>query len=148
VTAGTLDTPLGPVSLRAAGGRIVALDWQAAARPAGPLEAEGLRQLAAYFAGIRHSFDLPLDWGSGLHQAVRRAMAAIPLGETRSYGQIAAAVGRAGAGGGAGLRGEPDPDPDPLPPRAGRADPGRLFRPRRDRGQGLASAPRGARRGC
>ncbi len=93
MTAGTLDTPLGPVSLRAAGGRIVALDWQAAAGPAGPLEAEGLRQLAGYFAGTRHSFDLPLDWGSGLHQAVRRAMAEIPLGETRSYGQIARAVG-------------------------------------------------------
>jgi methylated-DNA-[protein]-cysteine S-methyltransferase len=93
VTAGTLDTPLGPVSLSAAGGRIVALDWRAAAGPAGPLEAEGLRQLAAYFAGARQGFDLPLDWGSGLHQAVRRAMAAIPLGETRSYGQIAAAVG-------------------------------------------------------
>lgn len=93
MTAGTLDTPLGPVSLSAAGGRIVALDWRAAAGPAGPLEAEGLRQLAAYFAGARQGFDLPLDWGSGLHQAVRRAMAAIPLGETRSYGQIAAAVG-------------------------------------------------------
>ena len=93
MTAGTLDTPLGPVSLSAAGGRIVALDWRAAAGPAGPLEAEGLRQLAAYFAGARQGFDLPLDWGSGLHQAVRRAMAAIPLGETRSYGQIAEAVG-------------------------------------------------------
>lgn len=93
MTAGTLDTPLGPVSLRAAGGRIVALDWRAAAGSAGPLEAEGLRQLAGYFAGTRQGFDLPLDWGSGLHQAVRRAMAAIPLGETRSYGQIAAAVG-------------------------------------------------------
>ena len=38
-------------------------------------------------------FDLPLDWGTGLHAAVRRAMAGIPFGETRTYGQIAKQVG-------------------------------------------------------
>ncbi len=90
---GTLVTPFGPVSLRVSGGVIVALDWQAARGPAGPVEAEGLRQLAEYFAGARRSFDLPLDWGSGLHDRVRRAMAAIPFGETRTYGDIARAVG-------------------------------------------------------
>jgi methylated-DNA-[protein]-cysteine S-methyltransferase len=89
---GTLDTPLGPVSLRARDGRLVALDWRPGA-PGAPLEAEGLRQLAEYFAGTRRAFDLPLDWGSGLQRAVRQAMAAIPFGETWTYGQIARAVG-------------------------------------------------------
>jgi len=89
---GTLDTPLGPVSLRAEGGRLVALDWRPGGPP-GPPEAEGLRQLAEYFAGTRRGFDLDLDWGSGLHRAVRQAMAAIPFGETRTYGQIAREVG-------------------------------------------------------
>lgn len=89
----TLVTPFGPVSLRVAGDVIVALDWCAADRPAGPLEAEGLRQLAEYFAGRRQVFDLSLHWGHGLQEKVRRAMAAIPFGETRTYGQIARDVG-------------------------------------------------------
>ena len=95
--ANLLDTPLGPVALRSAEGVLVALVWrhdQSAPAPvADPLEAEGLRQLAEYFAGQRRQFDLPLDWGQGLHAAVRRALAAIPLGETRSYGEIAKQVG-------------------------------------------------------
>jgi methylated-DNA-[protein]-cysteine S-methyltransferase len=90
---GTLVTPFGPVSLRVAEGVIVALDWREAAGDAGPLQAEGLRQLAEYFAGTRRAFDLPLDWGTGLHERVRRAMAAIPFGETRTYGEIARMVG-------------------------------------------------------
>lgn len=88
---GTLQTLLGPVSLEEAGGRIVALHWRVAEQ-ATALEAEGLRQLAEYFAGQRQVFDLPLDWGSGLHEKVRHAMAAIPFGETRTYGQIAKTV--------------------------------------------------------
>jgi methylated-DNA-[protein]-cysteine S-methyltransferase len=89
---GTLQTPLGPVSLSEAAGRIVSLHWRGAEH-ATALEAEGLRQLAQYLAGTRQVFDLPLDWGSGLHEKVRRAMAAIPYGETRTYGQIAKLVG-------------------------------------------------------
>ena len=90
---GTLDTPFGPISLREDSGRIVALDWRAAAGEPTALEAEGLRQLAEYFAGERRAFDLALDWGAGLNAAVRRAMAAIPFGETRTYGEIAGTVG-------------------------------------------------------
>ena len=33
------------------------------------------------------------DEGSGIHASVRRAMAAIPLGETRPYGDIARDLG-------------------------------------------------------
>ena len=58
-----------------------------------PFPRKVLRQLAEYFAGERQVFDLPLDWGQGLHERVRRAMAGIPFGETRTYGDIARAVG-------------------------------------------------------
>lgn len=65
-----------------------------------PVEAEaaGLEvlraQLAEYFAGQRRSFDLPLaDEGSDFQRAVWGALRAIPYGQTRSYGQVAAAVG-------------------------------------------------------
>lgn len=52
-------------------------------------------QLSEYFAGDRNSFDLPLDpEGTEFQRAVWNALAEIPFGETRSYGEIAAAVGR------------------------------------------------------
>ncbi|WP_235822513.1 methylated-DNA--[protein]-cysteine S-methyltransferase [Pseudogemmobacter blasticus] len=89
---GTLHTPLGPVSLREAAGRIAELMWRPGEGEPTALEAEGLRQLAEYFAGKRQAFDLPLDWGAGLHERVRRAMAAIPFGETRTYGALSRQV--------------------------------------------------------
>jgi AraC family transcriptional regulator of adaptative response/methylated-DNA-[protein]-cysteine methyltransferase len=45
-----------------------------------------------------HPVDLPIDvCGTAFQQAVWAALRAIPPGETRSYGEIAAAVGRPGA---------------------------------------------------
>jgi methylated-DNA-[protein]-cysteine S-methyltransferase len=88
-----MDSPLGPLTLSEAGGILVALDWHAEPGEGSPLLAEAVRQLQGYFSGTRAEFDLPLDWGRGLNAAVRRAMAAIPFGETRTYGEIARAVG-------------------------------------------------------
>ncbi|CAN5208853.1 methylated-DNA--[protein]-cysteine S-methyltransferase [soil metagenome] len=63
-----------------------------------PILAEAASQLSAYFAGRRQSFDLPLDFrGTDFQKSVWVALLAIPFGETRSYTQIAAAIGRAGA---------------------------------------------------
>lgn len=89
----TLHSPFGPISLRERDGVLVALDWAPGRGEASPLVAEGLRQLAEYFDRRRKGFDLPLDWGQGVHAQVRRAMAAIPLGETRTYGAIAKDIG-------------------------------------------------------
>jgi methylated-DNA-[protein]-cysteine S-methyltransferase len=86
--------PFGPVTLVEREGVLVGLEWrlpEIAGETA--LLAEGLAQLSAYFAGRLRRFDLPLDWGAGLNADVRRAMAEIPWGETRTYGQIAMAVG-------------------------------------------------------
>jgi methylated-DNA-[protein]-cysteine S-methyltransferase len=59
-----------------------------------PLLREAVRQLSEYFDGKRRLFDLPLDlYGAGFQQRIRQALCAIPYGETRSYGQIAATVG-------------------------------------------------------
>lgn len=53
------------------------------------------RQLEEYFAGKRKQFDLPLSlWGTEFQRQVWAALRDIPYGETRSYGQIAQAVGR------------------------------------------------------
>lgn len=88
-----LHGPFGPVTLVEDAGRLIALEWRAGPPTETPLLAEAVRQLAAYFDRRLARFDLPLDWGTGLNAAVRRAMADIPLGETRTYGQIAKLVG-------------------------------------------------------
>lgn len=87
-----VPTPFGPVTLVEAEGVLVRLDWGAEVGAGSPLLDEAARQVAAYFDRRLLRFDLPLDWGTGLHAATRRAMADIPMGETRTYGQIARLV--------------------------------------------------------
>ncbi len=56
-------------------------------------------QLQAYFAGEAVEFDMPLDW-SGATSFTRdcwQACREIPLGQTCSYGELAAHAGRPGA---------------------------------------------------
>ena len=51
-------------------------------------------QLAAYFAGQRQGFDLPVRLqGTPFQRAVWQVLTTIPYGETRTYGQVAAAAG-------------------------------------------------------
>ena len=66
----------------------------AAAAPT-PLLANAERQLREYLAGERTVFELPLHArGTEFQRAVWARLAAIPYGETRTYGQIAAEVGK------------------------------------------------------
>lgn len=95
-----VETPFGTWTLSARNGALVSLTAEALNFPT---EQEGdravldaaQRQLEAYFLGNGQAFDLPLcPEGTPFQQAVWAALRAIPYGETRSYGQIAAAVGR------------------------------------------------------
>jgi len=55
---------------------------------------EAIRQLLEYLEGKRTGFDLPLDLrGTEFQRAVWDALLAIPYGETRSYLDVARAVG-------------------------------------------------------
>ena len=66
----------------------------ALANPTNPLLAEAARQLHAYFAGRLRRFDLPLDLaGTGFRRRVWMELTRIPYGETRSYQDVARAVG-------------------------------------------------------
>jgi methylated-DNA-[protein]-cysteine S-methyltransferase len=76
-------------------GVIVRLEWRDDPGEGSALTDEAARQVRAYFDRRLSRFDLPFDWGEGLNAGVRRAMAAIPFGETRTYGQIAREVGAA-----------------------------------------------------
>ncbi|MCU0829024.1 MAG: methylated-DNA--[protein]-cysteine S-methyltransferase [Tabrizicola sp.] len=88
-----IASPFGWVTLVEREGLLVAVEWGQGSEDDSALLTEGLRQLQGYFDGRLTRFDLPLDWGTGLNAAVRRAMAEIPFGETRTYGQIAKLVG-------------------------------------------------------
>ena len=68
------------------------VDWK---RKDTDLLLEARRQLEEYFAGIRAGFSLPLaPQGTDFQKTVWRQLEAIPYGETRTYGQIAAALGK------------------------------------------------------
>jgi methylated-DNA-[protein]-cysteine S-methyltransferase len=55
-------------------------------------------QVHEYFAGARRSFDLPLaPVGTAFQHRVWTALRAIPLGETRTYREIAAMIGNPAA---------------------------------------------------
>ena len=70
---------------------VIGPDWR---RTAGPF-AETTRQLEQYFAGERRAFELPLHLaGTPFQRDVWRALTGIPFGETRTYGAIAAGLGR------------------------------------------------------
>lgn len=63
-----------------------------------PVLTAATQQLGEYFSGTRRSFDLPLDpQGTPFQREVWTALASIPFGETRSYGEIAAQIGRPSA---------------------------------------------------
>ena len=105
----TIDSPVGALTLVAGGAGLVAILWEdddplrvrlddVADDPPHPVLADTATQLAAYFAGARRVFDLPLDFhGTAFQRSVWAALLTIPYGETRSYGAIAAQVGRPGA---------------------------------------------------
>ncbi|WP_368186935.1 methylated-DNA--[protein]-cysteine S-methyltransferase [Aestuariibius sp. HNIBRBA575] len=94
----TLPSPTGALTIVERDGAIVRLDW--GDRMPGPKGVDqtallqcAAAQLEAYFAGDLQEFDLPLDVaGSQFQRDVCDAMSAIPFGETRTYGDIAADV--------------------------------------------------------
>lgn len=93
-----LSTPVGQLRIRTDGAAVIAVDWtedDPAAAPSGLL-AEAALQIDAYFAGRLRRFDLPLAPAGTEHdRAVWNAMCAIPFGDVRTYGAIAAEIGSA-----------------------------------------------------
>jgi methylated-DNA-[protein]-cysteine S-methyltransferase len=69
---------------------------QSAANAGKPSVTEATHQIAEYLQGKRQAFDLTIDWsilGSEFQRVALQAVMAIPYGETRTYGQIAAQIG-------------------------------------------------------
>lgn len=78
--------------------------------------AEVRRQLEEYFAGERETFDLPLaPRGTAFEKSVWNELSRIPYGETRSYAEIARAIGRPGAARAVGRANGANPIPIVVP---------------------------------
>lgn len=102
----TIPSPVGPLTLVASDAGLAAVLWENDSPKRVPLTVTGEdtrhpvlreaeRQLKEYFAGKRTSFDLPLDFhGTDFQKRVWKALLKIPFGETRSYAQIARALGK------------------------------------------------------
>lgn len=114
-------TPLGQMGLAEEDGAVVRLYLPNAPTPRimpheTPLLAEGRRQLLDYLTGARRTFDLPLRLqGTEFQRRVWEALRAIPYGETRSYGQLAAALGRPKACRAVGMANHNNPIPILVP---------------------------------
>ncbi len=100
----TLESPIGELLLTGEGDALRALHmqegrWPTSIRPGWTQSDEPFArvrtQLREYFEGRRRSFDVPLEpTGSSFELAVWTALREIPYGETVSYGELAARIGR------------------------------------------------------
>ncbi|GAB5448163.1 methylated-DNA--[protein]-cysteine S-methyltransferase [Gymnodinialimonas sp.] len=91
----SIDTPTGPVWVEETDGAITCAGWGAVEAPGDTaLLRETAAELRAYFDGALAQFTVPIRHGrSDATGKVLDAMLAIPLGETREYGDIAKEVG-------------------------------------------------------
>lgn len=92
----TISSPIGILTLTEENRKITGLCFGGvAANDTSPVFDAAETQLREYFAGTRKSFDLPLaPSGTPFQRAVWDALCAIPYGETRTYAQIAAGIGK------------------------------------------------------
>ena len=106
----TFSTPFGPFSVAVnESGAVVATafgDVAALAQRLGPSDLThapdrallARRQIRAYFAGELREFDLPFaPAGTAFQQRAWAALQRIPFGDTRTYGQLATALGNPNA---------------------------------------------------
>ncbi|MDB4932945.1 MAG: cysteine methyltransferase [Myxococcaceae bacterium] len=108
-----LDSPVGRLTLLANDGGLCGVYFpdhkrapvvDAEREPDHPALRAARQQLAEFFRGQRDAFDLPLaPAGTAFQRRVWAALRAIPFGETRHYGALAAQLGQPTAARAVGL---------------------------------------------
>ncbi len=113
--------PQGRMTIVDGGGAVVrigfgVLDVAGSALSPTALTNEAATQLMEYFAGKRRTFSLPLSpKGTPFQKEVWQALSSIPYGQTRSYADIAAQVGRPKAYRAVGMANNRNPIPIVIP---------------------------------
>lgn len=95
--AAKVRTPFAVLGIRTANGLVTGIEYlpagERAAAPADPAARRAASELKKYLADPRHRFALPLAArGTPFQQRVWDAISAIPVGESRTYGEIARMV--------------------------------------------------------
>ena len=95
------DSPIGKLVISSEDGFLVSIGRTvpegAVFRPS-PAAELAAQQLSEYFGGARRHFDLPIRFsGTAFQKSVWTQLMRIPYGETRTYRQIAAAIGNPNA---------------------------------------------------
>ena len=97
----TFNTPNGAVRLTEEGSSIIRIELTDIADTSvtpTPLLHEAEHQITAFFRGERRQLDFPIRMvGTPFQQRVWRALQQIPYGTTRTYGEIATAIGNSRA---------------------------------------------------
>jgi methylated-DNA-[protein]-cysteine S-methyltransferase len=105
----TVPSPLGDLKVVASDRGLTAILWpnddpkrvrlgDLVECPGHPILRHAEQQLQGYFVGTREAFEIDLDFvGTPFQKRVWEQLLAIPFGETRSYAQIAGAIGNAKA---------------------------------------------------
>lgn len=92
--AQTLEDMLGTIMVSTEGEEVTGINTREGPSTNSPLAEKALWQLEEYIQGWRKQFHLPLRLnGSEFEKKVYRAVMKIPYGETRTYGDIAEALG-------------------------------------------------------
>jgi len=92
-----LRIPCAVLGIRTGNGAVTAIEYlpasERAQAPADPLAQRVVAQIERYLADPHFEFTLPLAHaGTAFRQRVRAALAKIPVGESRTYGEIARAL--------------------------------------------------------
>jgi methylated-DNA-[protein]-cysteine S-methyltransferase len=92
--AAKLDAPFAVLGIRTSGGAVTGIEYlpknERAMAPADALAERTCRQLQRYFADPEFRFALPLaPAGTAFRRKVWDALAGIPVGESRTYGEVA-----------------------------------------------------------
>jgi len=92
--AAKLDAPFAVLGIRTSGGAVTGIDYlpkgERAQAPGNALAERACRQLERYFADPQFRFTLPLfSAGTAFRHKVWDALATIPVGESRTYGELA-----------------------------------------------------------
>lgn len=98
------ESPVGTLLLIAESGSLVTISFERAGIAAAPPEgstrrdhafADAIAQLAAYFSRQLQTFELPLQpRGTPFQMRVWQELRSIPYGQTRSYSEVARAIGK------------------------------------------------------